>query len=789
MTRQALTALLCAAVTGTLPLSQLPVRAESVPGKAHLYINTEAPTIQDDADHTYILPSLPVSGVSVQTDTSSLPAAFDLRKKGVVSGVKNQGDYGTCWAFAACNAMETQLMETDTEADLSEWQLAYSIFNGPFGFPLVSENSPWYDQGGSMYFAMPTLTGWRGGIPESLCRYGDEAFSPETPLYSPSFHVKNATIYPKPNRENADFTELNASIKRSIYEGNSFIFSFYCNNALFSSKGGTCSYYNKDTLRGGVYHSVSVVGWDDDFPAENFSSDPGMNGAWLVKNSWGPEWGDHGYFWLSYADGTLYDIYSIDGNTGLVPEKQYCHDQYGYWSSMSIDEFGKDTDVFMASVFTPDAEERITAAMFYTLVADDQYTITIYTDLQDLSDPMSGTPTASVSGTCPLTGYHTISLAEQPVVQAGSPFSVVVRLQGDPGMHIATEASFQNEMLYSDGSTKITESTMTRAMVAEGFAEQQSFYCDSSMEWLDAFTDGYNEDTMTFPEQSGDTVYCVKSISRETVGNICLRAVAEPADLVRCSSYGPYLCIGDTITLEQAGGMPIYYQINDGSIQSYDGKGILFEGGEMKLSVCAGNPETADFQTYTYTAKPAELSSMIGDWAYSNLSSVTTTGLEITDTCLADQKTVLLHGDVNIKSVSLLPFAGKDVSVYVNGELVAPDTPYLWDVQGKKQDKLLIAAGGDGMTPTFYKLGYQQTSGKTAFLMGDVNGDSMVDASDAAEILVFAAAEGAGEDTAAYDEDFLFFADFTFNNAVDASDAAEILIYAAAAGTAAFNLK
>jgi C1A family cysteine protease len=51
-----------------------------------------------------------------------------------------------------------------------------------------------------------------------------------------------------------------------------------------------------------INHGVSIVGWDDSFSRENFpvSNQPDGDGAWIVRNSWGPGWGDGGYFYMSY---------------------------------------------------------------------------------------------------------------------------------------------------------------------------------------------------------------------------------------------------------------------------------------------------------------------------------------------------------------------------------------------------------------------------------------------------------------------------------------------------------
>lgn len=57
------------------------------------------------------------------------------------------------------------------------------------------------------------------------------------------------------------------------------------------------SYYNN---RGDLNHEVAIIGWDDNYKKENFGGHAESDGAWLAQNSFGDEWGNHGYFWISY---------------------------------------------------------------------------------------------------------------------------------------------------------------------------------------------------------------------------------------------------------------------------------------------------------------------------------------------------------------------------------------------------------------------------------------------------------------------------------------------------------
>lgn len=55
-----------------------------------------------------------------------------------------------------------------------------------------------------------------------------------------------------------------------------------------------------------------AVGWDDNYSKDNFIKKPTQDGAWLVKNSWGTNNVENGFYWISYEDKSLFYNNSID---------------------------------------------------------------------------------------------------------------------------------------------------------------------------------------------------------------------------------------------------------------------------------------------------------------------------------------------------------------------------------------------------------------------------------------------------------------------------------------------
>lgn len=250
---------------------------------------------------------------------------YNAYELGLLPAIRNQGQTDTCWAFASVGCVETDLIMggAGTDIDLSELQIAFftsHMYDDPtdcHDSDTVRCNSNWISNGGCAELAYRAMMEGIGLIPESEMpfRYGSElnGFAPSDDYaYGHNvYQIKGAYLINIKDSE---------GIKYAILEHGGVATSLYMD---YSS-----TYYNSDTNAyctpyTNTNHAVMLVGWDDNFPKENFNSScmPSSNGAWLVRNSWGSEgYGKYGYFWLSYEDTGLNTrgqavAFDADGNT------------------------------------------------------------------------------------------------------------------------------------------------------------------------------------------------------------------------------------------------------------------------------------------------------------------------------------------------------------------------------------------------------------------------------------------------------------------------------------------
>lgn len=255
-------------------------------------------------------------------------------------------------------------------------------------------------------------------------------------------------------------------------------------------------------------HSISIIGWDDDYAVENFYSGqsnysfskwvnengswkqktttftadelrPQKKGAWLCRNSWGSSYGDGGYFYISYEEPELREIYSYDlGSDQLYGEKIY--QNFGAASNRYL--IFKD-GYTAANIFNAEADDTITAISFFTGDFNCQYSYKIYTGVTS-GYPISGTPAASGSGTFKNGGYHTVDLQTPVSVTKGENFSIV----------LSTNDTICNMDTYNKGEGNSFIASRQNANLSYYFNDTYNIYNTYSFNvWLKALTAGSSD--------------------------------------------------------------------------------------------------------------------------------------------------------------------------------------------------------------------------------------------------------------------------------------------------------
>ena len=377
---------------------------------------------------------------------SRYPEKFDARTKGVITSVKNQHPFGICWAFGMASILETSLLAQNKGSfDLSEEHLAYFFANrenDPLNHTAgdYNYNIQGYHNGGNDTLASIFLTSWSGmtteksvPLPTDLNHIEDNSVEiPESKAYETAAYLTDAT-----------FSDYSVDrMKQLLYENDSAAIAIRMED----------KYYNPDTASycwpegGKINHVVTVVGWDDKYQKENFKPECGVkaDGAWIVKNSWGAQWGEEGYFYLSYEDSSI---------SGLVTAKASNRVEYGnnyfYDGSSGLKTTPLKTGQSVANVFSAKAKkgymETIGDVNVITYSDNAHYTLQIYTDLKNPKDPTSGKPAYEkpVDIFQPIAGVKTIRIPEVNVTY-GSMYSAVIKNAGSQSLKFCVEADAEH---------------------------------------------------------------------------------------------------------------------------------------------------------------------------------------------------------------------------------------------------------------------------------------------------------------------------------------------------------
>ncbi len=351
--------------------------------------------------------------------------------------IRNQNPFGTCWAFSSISLCEINLMNKGyDECDLSELHLIYyathledDSLGGLEGDSIAVDDSYGYSFlqiGGNYEMAINALADGRGAVLEDVAPY-DNAY--EVSKDGLSSELAYESVVKLNSYISVPMIDTEA-VKQAIVEYGAVGISYYdaslgaTSNEYYNSSNA--AYYCGEAM--GTNHAVAIVGWDDTYPASNFSTKPEGDGAWLVRNSWGTWYGKEGYFYLSYYDKSIsgYAV-AFDVEPAGTAFNRYQYDGAMYYAYSSYFN-NKAANVFTAHANDGGAEE-LSAVSFEIKLKDgakSKYTVNVYKNLRDAANPESGTLVATVSGTAGYTGMYKVNLPEPVLLSEGEKFSVVV---------------------------------------------------------------------------------------------------------------------------------------------------------------------------------------------------------------------------------------------------------------------------------------------------------------------------------------------------------------------------
>jgi hypothetical protein len=209
-------------------------------------------------------PALPLAALRVDgAPAADLPSRWDWREMDGVTPPRAQGVCGSCWAFAAAGAVEAMLRIYDgRDLDLSEQQA-------------IDCNLDAYGCDGGWMTAAYRLWQTEGALLEADAPYAADDGRPcPSSSLAPVASVIGWTAI-APDRE---------SVQRALLVG-PVATAMHVYPDMQHYRGGVYEHEGEDPIN----HAVLLVGWDDAL------------GAWILKNSWGPGWGEGGFAYVRYG--------------------------------------------------------------------------------------------------------------------------------------------------------------------------------------------------------------------------------------------------------------------------------------------------------------------------------------------------------------------------------------------------------------------------------------------------------------------------------------------------------
>lgn len=311
---------------------------------------------QVSADTDYIIP-----------EESNLPESYSSLELGYCTEVKTQTQ-NACWIYSTISSIESCFLRNNIFSEILDFSETHlDIWGSKRENGQGWQREP-FDPG---YTDIPIgyLTSWNGPV------YEDNT---ET-----NFRV-NSLVYLTKNDMN--------KTKELIMKNGAVTANF--NTHSFAYSKDRCSYCLTDPISEISGHTISVVGWDDNYSKENFNGNymPKNNGAWLCKNSWGNNNDIGGYLWISYEDYYLFSndffgySFGIDGYQ-FIEENDYLYQNEEYGATYEFGYIDSDVITYYNVFDFSENGNRLDKVIFETTSKGADYKV-YYVPVDELGKPV-----------------------------------------------------------------------------------------------------------------------------------------------------------------------------------------------------------------------------------------------------------------------------------------------------------------------------------------------------------------------------------------------------------------
>ena len=238
----------------------------------------------------------PVVNNPTNTAASTIPTSLDLRTKypqcTSITTIRNQGICGSCWAFSTMNSLSDRyciskstttnvaqrsfsvedVMECCTSCSVPGQPCSGGTVNGPFNYAKSTGISTGENNGDNTQCKPYFLTSSTWTIPTFTCKKtcSNTSMNYASDLYKIAGVTSGKGV-----------TQMIAELNK----GGTIVGSFAVYQDFYNYRSGV---YYKVTGSLIGYHAVRIIGYGTDAAT-------GLN-YWTIANTWGPSWGEKGYF-------------------------------------------------------------------------------------------------------------------------------------------------------------------------------------------------------------------------------------------------------------------------------------------------------------------------------------------------------------------------------------------------------------------------------------------------------------------------------------------------------------